>query len=112
MSKSKLAVISNGTATASAFVRVPNSLTVTLGVTKLRETLATTDPMEAEREKVEKAKLRGEKVSVVQSPLADEAMGWREAIQQAAIGQGNNEPDVVRSALSDRVQPSANPARD
>ena len=78
-------------------VRVPNSLTVVIGVTKLRETLATTDPMEAEREKVEvvrrlKGKLRGEKVSVAQSPLADEVMGWREAIQQAAIGQDNNEP--------------------
>jgi integrase len=89
-------------------VRVPNSLTATVGVTKLREPLTTADPMEAEREKVEvvrrlKAKLRGEKVSVIPSPLTEEAMGWREAVQQADIGQGNNEPDVVRSALSDRV---------
>jgi hypothetical protein len=89
-------------------VRVPNSLSATVGVTKLREALATTDPMEAEREKVEvvrrlKAKLRGEKVSVVQSPLADEAMRWRDAVQQAAIGQGDNAPEAVQAALSDRV---------
>lgn len=78
-------------------VRVPPALIKKVGVTKLREVLATRDPLEAEREKVDvvrrlKAKLRGEKVAVVQSPLTQEALRWREAARQAAMGQGGSAP--------------------
>lgn len=89
-------------------VRVPDSLIPAMGVTKLREVLVTDRPLEAEREKVDvvrrlKAKLRGEKVNVVQAPLTDEAMQWREAIQQAEISQDDHEPINVREALDARV---------
>lgn len=89
-------------------VRVPPALIKKVGVTKLREVLATRDPLEAEREKVDvvrrlKAKLRGEKVVVVQSPLTQEALRWREAARQAAMGQGGSGPTEVQIALNDRT---------
>lgn len=89
-------------------VRVPPALINKIGVTKLRERLATRDPLEAEREKVDvvrrlKATLRGEKMAVVQSPLTEEALRWREAARQAAMGQGGSGPTEVQIALNDRT---------
>ncbi|WP_155413294.1 tyrosine-type recombinase/integrase [Rhodopseudomonas palustris] len=89
-------------------VRVPPSLTKTIGCTKLREVLITTIPLEAEREKVEvvrrfKARLRGVQTTVVRAGWTDEALNWREAVREAEVGQGSNTLETVREALDDAV---------
>ncbi|HEY0329288.1 MAG TPA: hypothetical protein VGC77_09325 [Rhodopseudomonas sp.] len=88
-------------------VRVPPRLVATIGATKLREALATRDPMEAEREKVDvvrrlKAKLRGEKVAVAEPSLNAEALNWRDAFRDAARGDGPDE-ETVSDALGEAV---------
>jgi len=89
-------------------VRVPPTLVAKAGKTKLREVLATRDPLEAEREKVDvvrrlKAELRGELVAITQTPLIEEALRWREALGHAKVGQGENDQNTVINALDDRV---------
>lgn len=68
-------------------VTVPPSRRAAVGASKLRELLTTTDPLEAEREKVDVIKrLRDRiknpkgKLPVIVQDFAQEAMGWREAI--------------------------------
>jgi hypothetical protein len=89
-------------------VRVPPALIEKTGRTKLREVLETRDAMEAEREKVDvvrrlKAELRGERIAVIQTPLTEEALRWREDVQRANAGQGDNDQATVAGALDDRI---------
>ncbi|WP_316158732.1 MULTISPECIES: hypothetical protein [unclassified Bradyrhizobium] len=86
-------------------VRVPPSLVPTIKRTKLRETLATNDPLEAEREKVDvirrlRGELRGERVTIVQKPLAEEALTWREEIRRA---KASGSEGTIGFALDARV---------
>lgn len=60
-------------------VRVPPSMVARVGRTKLKQNLVTTDPLEAEREKVDvirrlRATLAGERITVVQSSIVAEAL--------------------------------------
>lgn len=60
-------------------IRVPPSMVARVGRTKLKQTLQTTDPLEAEREKVDvikrlRAMLTGERVAVVKSSIVAEAL--------------------------------------
>lgn len=89
-------------------VRVPPALIEKIGRTKLREVLATRDAMEAEREKVDvvrrlKAELRGERVAIIQTPLTEEALRWREEVRRVDAGHGDTDQGAVVGALDDRV---------
>ncbi|MCJ2025032.1 tyrosine-type recombinase/integrase [Methylobacterium sp. J-067] len=60
-------------------VRVPPSMVAKVGKTKLKETLNTTDVLEAEREKVDvirrlRSSLQGTKATVVRASLTDQAL--------------------------------------
>lgn len=91
-------------------VRVPPSQTEKVGATKLRQVLETVDRLEAEREKVDvirsmRARLAGEKQATVQHPLTEDALRWREVLQE---GRRNPDPTdeknkVIKEALDDRV---------
>jgi site-specific recombinase XerC len=79
-------------------IRVPPSMVARVGRTKLKQTLQTTDPLEAEREKVDvikrlRAMLTGERVTVVQSSIVAEALEvkrLRDAGELVMVG-GNEE---------------------
>jgi len=68
-------------------VTVPPSRRTAVGLAKLREVLATTDPLEAEREKVpviqrfrERIKNPKGKLPVILQDFTEEALSWREAV--------------------------------
>ncbi|MBK3398648.1 MULTISPECIES: hypothetical protein [Methylobacterium] len=73
-------------------VRVPPSMLTKFGKGKLKETLNTTDPLEAEREKVDvikrlRALLNGTRSTTVRANLSAEAMEWRELVEREDAGE-------------------------
>jgi integrase len=82
-------------------IRVPPSMVARVGRTKLKQTLQTTDPLEAEREKVDvikrlRAMLTGERVAVVQSSIVAEALEvkrLRDAGELVMVGGGSEEDE-------------------
>lgn len=87
-------------------VRVPPSLTAAVGTTKLRRVLTTTDPLEADREKVDvvrglKAMLQDWRVGPV-GDRAAEALLWREAVAADEFDYDDDEV-TIGEALDDRV---------
>ncbi|MET7247259.1 DUF6538 domain-containing protein [Methylobacterium sp. EM32] len=96
-------------------VRVPPSMVAKVGKTKLKETLNTTDPLEAEREKVDvikrlRASLDGTRSVAVRADLSNEALQWRELVEREDEGEkvvsgteAAETPVSIREVLSDRV---------
>ncbi|MGE7417000.1 tyrosine-type recombinase/integrase [Methylobacterium tarhaniae] len=96
-------------------IRVPPSMVAKVGKTKLKETLNTTDPLEAEREKVDvirrlRASLTGTRTSIVRADLSSEALEWREMVEKEDAGEDvvtashdGEMPVTIREVLSDRV---------
>ncbi|MBS7705187.1 tyrosine-type recombinase/integrase [Chelatococcus asaccharovorans] len=93
-------------------VRVPPSLVTSVGKTKLKVVLETTDPLEAEREKVDvikslRASLRGEQRQPQARSLTTEALEWRDMIEREAAGEqvviSADEELDLRDILGDHV---------
>ncbi|KQQ15512.1 hypothetical protein ASF56_23800 [Methylobacterium sp. Leaf122] len=82
-------------------IRVPPSMVARVGRTKLKQTLQTTDPLEAEREKVDvikclRAILTGERATVVQSSIVAEALEvkrLRDAGELVMVGGASEEDE-------------------
>ncbi|KMO44873.1 hypothetical protein VQ03_00800 [Methylobacterium tarhaniae] len=86
-----------------------------VGKTKLKETLDTTDPLEAEREKVDvirrlRGSLDGTRSVIVRADLSSEALQWRDLVERedegdkvVSGGEGGDTPLSIREVLSDRV---------
>lgn len=92
-------------------VRVPPALYEAIGSTKLRKTLLTTDPLEADREKVEVVKefkqwIADAKAGHLKPSLTEQALNWRDAIQQEEDSgelTGGSDEFTARDALDDYV---------
>jgi integrase len=94
-------------------VRVPPSMVEKVGKTKLKETLQTTDPLEAEREKVDvirrlRASLKGTKDNVVQSSLVVQALETRRLREAGRLRLDHSGPedegyDPEDDALSETI---------
>ncbi|WP_336485679.1 tyrosine-type recombinase/integrase [Methylobacterium nigriterrae] len=79
-------------------IRVPPSQVPKLGKTKLKETLKTTDPLEAEREKVDvirrlRASLAGTKATAVQSSLVEQALEVKRLREEGRLRMDNAGPE-------------------
>lgn len=91
-------------------IRVPPSQVERIGRTQLKDTLETTDPLEAEREKVDviramRAEIAGEKAATVKVPLTQQALQWREAAQEEKLKPDHHgDQTTIAEALSDRVE--------
>jgi site-specific recombinase XerC len=80
-------------------IRVPPSMVARVGRTKLKQTLQTTDPLEAEREKVDvirrlRATLTGERITVVQSSLVAEALEVKRLRDAGALVMSGGDEDA------------------
>ncbi|WP_411904061.1 hypothetical protein [Methylorubrum thiocyanatum] len=74
-------------------IRVPPSMVARVGRTKLKQTLQTTDPLEAEREKVDVIKrlrgtLKGERTAVVQSSIVTDALELKRLREAGELSMG------------------------
>ncbi|WP_419830090.1 tyrosine-type recombinase/integrase [Methylobacterium sp.] len=81
-------------------IRVPPLMRETVGKGKLKETLKTTDVLEAEREKVDvikrlRASLKGTKTSKVSADLMQEAMEIRRLREAGLLTLGDGDPEVL-----------------
>ncbi|TXM69101.1 hypothetical protein [Methylobacterium sp. WL120] len=79
-------------------IRVPPSMVAKVGRTKLKEVLNTTDPLEAEREKVDvirrlRASLTGNKASIVKADLVAEAMEVKRLRDTGALRMDTTGPE-------------------
>ena len=74
-------------------IRVPPSMVARVGRTKLKQALQTTDPLEAEREKVDVIKrlrgtLKGERTAVVQSSIVTDALELKRLREAGELSMG------------------------
>ncbi len=93
-------------------VRVPPSMVARVGRTKLKQTLTTTDPLEAEREKVDvirrlRGSLTGARADVVKSSVVMEALELKRLRDAGELGMsegyGEEGEDTEAAALSIHV---------
>lgn len=95
-------------------VTVPPSRRATVGTAKLREILTTTDPLEAEREKVDVIKRLRDRIQdpkakqlVSVQDFADEALNWREAVANDDNGDALYALDARLEAIERTAGPGA-----
>ena len=87
-------------------IRVPPSQVGRVGRTKLKETLQTADPLEAEREKVDvilrlRASLKGTKAVAVRSSLVTQALEVKRLLDAGEHRLGDGDPEVLGYDLED-----------
>jgi phosphoribosylformylglycinamidine (FGAM) synthase PurS component len=92
-------------------IRVPPSMIAKMGKGKLKETLDTTDPLEAEREKVDvikrlRASLQGTRATAIQTSLTEQALEVRRLREagQLRMAVEDDDGDAEEDALQVTVE--------